>query len=130
MYAIRSYYEEAAYALAVEQNVHLSEHGGTGQGVIGALAGIGLRMSGSDGRVKGRLNLGAPGAVLAVAELLAHPQIDAVQDLGGDPLPPGQHILLGDKVKTVWLDHQAVLLVYRGTDGRWKTCERQQLRTY
>lgn len=37
--------------------VHLSEHGGTGQGVIGALAGVGLRLSGDDGRFRGKWNL-------------------------------------------------------------------------
>lgn len=35
----------------------LTEHGGDGQGVVGALAGIGLRLSGSDGRFRGKINL-------------------------------------------------------------------------
>ena len=33
-----------AFTLAARLGVHLSEHGGTGQGVIGALAGAGLRL--------------------------------------------------------------------------------------
>ncbi len=37
--------------------VALTEHGGTGEGVIGALAGAGLRLSGSDGRFRGKWDL-------------------------------------------------------------------------
>jgi len=39
--------KETAYALAKKLDIHLSEHGGTGIGVIGALAGTGLRLSGN-----------------------------------------------------------------------------------
>ncbi|MCR5485448.1 MAG: hypothetical protein K6F09_07620 [Clostridiales bacterium] len=35
--------------------IFLSEHGGDGSGIIGALAGIGLRLTGSDGRIKGKI---------------------------------------------------------------------------
>lgn len=47
-----------AYELADKLGISLSEHGGTGQGVIGALAGLGLRLYGQDGRVKGQVDLG------------------------------------------------------------------------
>ena len=39
--------------------VTLTEHGGTGEGVIGALAGAGLRLSGCDGRFRGKWDLTA-----------------------------------------------------------------------
>ena len=46
-----------AYLLAEQfPELSLSEHGGTGDGVIGALAGVGLRLSGSDGRIKGKID--------------------------------------------------------------------------
>lgn len=45
--------KDIAYNLAGSLNVHLSEHGGTGDGIIGALAGTGLRLSGNDGRFRG-----------------------------------------------------------------------------
>lgn len=41
-----------AYVLASELGIHLSEHGGTGQGVIGAMAGAGLRLGATTGRSK------------------------------------------------------------------------------
>ena len=50
--------KESAYALAASIPwVHLSEHGGSGQGIVGALAGVGLRLSGNDGRFRGAFDL-------------------------------------------------------------------------
>ncbi len=50
--------KESAYELAARIPwLSLSEHGGDGQGVVGALAGVGLRLSGSDGRFRGRCDL-------------------------------------------------------------------------
>ena len=45
-----------AAAKAFGTDVHLSEHGGTGIGVIGALAGAGLRAGKAEGRIKGKLH--------------------------------------------------------------------------
>ncbi len=61
--------KEAAYLLGDELGVHLSEHGGSGQGVVGALAGAGLRLGGNDGRLKGKLQVGSAGAVVHVHDL-------------------------------------------------------------
>ena len=50
--------KESAFAVAAGIPwVHLSEHGGTGQGVVGALAGVGLRLGGADGRFRGAFDL-------------------------------------------------------------------------
>jgi hypothetical protein len=54
--------KERAYEVAsLLPWVTLSEHGGDGQGVVGALAGIGLRLSGNNGRFRGALDLSAVG---------------------------------------------------------------------
>ena len=45
-----------ATADAFGSDVHLSEHGGTGIGIIGALAGAGLRAGKAEGRIKGKLH--------------------------------------------------------------------------
>ena len=49
--------KEEAYAAAQSfgPDIHLSEHGGTGGGVIGALAGTALRAGKEEGRIKGKL---------------------------------------------------------------------------
>lgn len=50
--------KDEAYGLAADIPwLQLSEHGGTGQGIIGALAGVGLRLAGNDGRFRGKWDL-------------------------------------------------------------------------
>jgi hypothetical protein len=124
----------AAYALAKELGIHLSEHGGSGQGVVGALAGTGLRLGGSDGRLKGKLQLGSVGAEIAVAELRAHPLVEEVRSLTGASPADADLVRLGDKVKTVLLNGRSVLLLERSGDEdgavQWRTCSRQLLKNY
>lgn len=49
--------KDEAYEFARKHQIHLTEHGGTGIGVIGALAGCGLRLTGNDGRFRGKEKL-------------------------------------------------------------------------
>lgn len=124
-----------ALALARRVGVHLSEHGGTGQGVVGALAAVGLRLHGRDGRVRGGLSIAASGATASVREIRAHPHVAGVRSLAGDVVPQDQdRVLLGEKVKAVMLDGGPVVLLIpagpeRG-DARWQTCPKELLRGY
>jgi hypothetical protein len=126
--------KEEAYALAQQTGIHLSEHGGSGQGVIGALAGAGLRLSGNDGRLKGHLTIESVNGAAAVASIRSHADVDEVRALGGPPPEERDLVLLGEKVKTVLLDGKSVLLVVPAAetaDGiAWQTCSKQQLRSY
>ena len=126
--------KEAAYELARRAGVHLSEHGGSGQGVIGALAGAGLRLGGNDGRLKGQLTFAVPGGAVSVAALRDRDDIDDVRALDGNCLDNRDIVRLGEKVKTVLLDGKAVLLVVPAkgaADGaRWQTCSRQLLKKH
>jgi tRNA(Ile2) C34 agmatinyltransferase TiaS len=126
--------KEDAYALAQRTGIHLSEHGGSGQGVIGALAGAGLRLSGNDGRLKGHLTFEAVNGAAAVAAIRSHADVDEVRALGGPPLTERDLVQLGEKVKTVLLDGRSVLLVVPASDTAdgiaWQTCSKQQLRSY
>lgn len=123
-----------AYALAQELGIHLSEHGGTGLGVIGSLAGAGLRLGGDDGRLKGQLKFDTNDGRISVAQLLAHPHVDTVRTTTGQVLADGESVRLQDKVKVVLLGREAVLLVE--PDGQaaapegWRTLSRQQLKGY
>ncbi|MFZ4856893.1 MAG: hypothetical protein ACOYL3_10900 [Desulfuromonadaceae bacterium] len=126
--------KESAYERAQQLGLHLSEHGGTGQGVIGALAGAGLRLGGNDGRLRGQLYFGAPGGIVSVAALTGNKTVDEVRSLEGSAVADLDMVRLGDKVKTVLLGGQSVLLVVPSNetpDGpRWHTCSRQQLKRY
>jgi hypothetical protein len=126
-----------AYELAKSLGIHLSEHGGTGQGVIGALAGVGLRLSGNDGRFRGRLDLGEINEVLAVNKILQHKDVDLVRGLQGEMPDHDDFIRLGEKVKTVLSGGKSVLLVVpednaHETAGKtqWRTCSKEELRKF
>ena len=78
--------KEEAYETAAAQLIHLSEHGGTGQGVIGALAGAGLRLTGSDGRFKGKFRIPSRNGMVDRRGDPAPIGIDIVQTIEGSPL--------------------------------------------
>jgi hypothetical protein len=126
--------QNEAYELAGRFGIHLSAHGGTGHGVIGALAGVGLRMSGNDGRMRGGLEIGTENSIVKVSDICAHPHVDAVKSLDGNVLRSDELIILGDKVKTVLRDEESVLLVIpsegMADSARWQTCPRQLLKKF
>ncbi len=79
--------KEEAYQIANQNDIFLKELGGTGQGIIGALAGIGLRATGNDGRF---IELPGIRDILEktpVREIIKNTAIEAVIDLQGRKLP-------------------------------------------
>ncbi len=104
--------KKAAYTLAEKAGIHLSEHGGTGDGVVGAVAGIGLRLSGDDGRYRGWYHLGQPGEVVSVDTLCQYDFIDQLVTSSGNPLPKDFHVHIGsEKTKTVRMGSRQVVVV-------------------
>jgi hypothetical protein len=126
--------KEEAYRLAGHLGVHLSEHGGTGGGIIGALAGTGLRLSGNDGRFRGRLKIGDANDVLTVGNVKSLSSVDIVQSLDGYTLNDRDTVRLGEKVKAVLMGGRTVLLVSPTGSGnggpRWHTCTKEQLKKF
>ncbi len=126
--------QKDAYDLAQKLEIHLTPHGGTGHGVIGALAGIGLRLSGNDGRLKGGLKIGAENSIFSVSDICAHPHVDAVSSMEGYTLEPEERVRMGDKMKTVLMGGKSVLLVMPSGgepgDVPWRTCPRQLLKIF
>lgn len=122
-----------AYDLAESLSIHLSEHGGTGQGVIGALAGVGLRLTGNDGRFKGQHKLHSNKKIVTVKEILAETAIDLVRTPTGLLLNEEELLTLGDKLKSVLLNHQSVLLVESvevNNTKQWVPCSGRALKQY
>ncbi|CAJ1493259.1 hypothetical protein MU0083_000227 [[Mycobacterium] kokjensenii] len=118
-----------AVRLGAELGVHVSGHGGTHDGVLGALAAVGLQLSGDDGLFITLPGLGELPTAATVDELLASVPIDEARDARGDRPAPGELIELGDWVRPVLLQGRAVLLLdppLRQTDGRhrWRTAPR------
>lgn len=125
---------QEAFTLASESGIHLSSHGGTGQGVIGALAGVGLRLGGNDGRMRGTLSIPATDGVAAVKDILSHSEVDVVRTMEGACLTAEDRVRFVDKVKTVLMGGKLVLLVMPDdadkSSVQWKSCTRQQLKAY
>ena len=127
--------KQDAYDLAKHMGIHLSEHGGTGQGVIGALAGVALRLSGTDGRFKGKLKIKSDAKIISVGEILSQTNVDAVKSLDGMVLKEDDLVELGDTLKAVLMEGKCVLPVTAietsESEGvRWQTCTKQQVRIF
>ena len=124
-----------AYELAQLLGIHLTEHGGTGQGVIGALAGTGLRLSGNDGRFRGWYHLGKSGETISVKKLCSYDFIDSARAVDGEVLGQNENLLMGgDRIKTVMQDHEQVVIVSEFKDKtglyRWKSLTKEEIKAY
>lgn len=126
-----------AYALAKKLGIHLSEHGGTGQGVIGALAGVGLRLSKNDGRLKGKIILKSKSNTVSVNYIKSETNIEKVKDIAGEYLAENELIIIDGPLKAVSLDGKSTLLVFsrdveanKGGNLLWEPCKKQQLSAY
>ena len=128
--------KEDAYGIAGEMagTVHLSEHGGTGGGVIGCLAGAGLRLSGSDGKMKGKIYPENEGIFMTVETILSGYPFDEVREFNGGILEAQTKIRLGETLKAVLKEHKLVLLVKPLEDhavtGAYRTCENKELKCF
>lgn len=110
---VRIHKKSDAYAIARTTGVHLSEHGGTGGGVIGAVAGVGLRILGNDGRYRGWYHLGNPGDILPVETLCKYDFVDFVTTGDGEILDPKENVEISSKkIKTIRQRNNQVILVY------------------
>lgn len=119
-----------AWALAARTGVALSAHGGTEDGVIGALAAVGLALSGEDG-----LFLDLPGVRdlagrCTYAELLDTTPIDVARDPDGRVPAPSDRLELGDWVRPVLREGRAILLLQPAVEGVWAVQPRAVVKTY
>jgi hypothetical protein len=124
--------KDNAYSLAEELGVHLSEHGGTGIGVIGALAGAGLKLTGNDGRFKGKFRIvGDENGVTDVATIKTQ-GVDAVRTLENETIGDAERVVVGE-CKLILRDGIAVLMVKPSEDGApapWTIVDRKALRAF
>ncbi|MCG8634269.1 MAG: hypothetical protein MI863_10605 [Desulfobacterales bacterium] len=128
--------KDSAYGLARDLGIHLSEHGGTGDGIIGAIAGLGLRMSGNDGRYRGWYHLGNPGDILNAGTLCDYPFIDRLVLESGSPLAPEIPVHIGsEKTKTIRIGHEQVVVVtdneaFEDTGIAYRTITKKESKMY
>lgn len=117
---------QAALALAAATGTRLRELGGTGDGVIGALAAVGLTRWGNAGRFL-ELSGGLRdfGEVVSAATLLERGITPVSAARNGEPVPPAARIRTGDWVRPRLIGGRPVLLVEPGDDGDWRCFDRR-----
>lgn len=101
--------KESAYVMAKEQKLFLTELRGEGAGVVGALSGVALRISGNDGRIKGKIILTKKS--IPLTELLSLALFDEVRLKSGALADKNYSIVVKEYLKGVYLNHKSVLLV-------------------
>jgi len=124
-----------AEALAQEQGVYLEGLTGDFGGVIGALAAVGLRAGGADGRfvwvegIRERTDRRC-----SIAELLSETGVDSVETLAGAPINDrAQWLNLGPWPRPIARDGRAVLLVEENPDDQdchWRVVDRAVIKGY
>lgn len=105
---------EEARVIADTSGVYLKGFTGNYEGIIGALAAVGLRAGGNDGRFiwrKGQKELrDISGGIVNISKLKKDIELDAVRSLDGELPAPEDRILLNDWVRPVLENHQAILI--------------------
>jgi hypothetical protein len=117
-----------AYRTAQVCGLYLNELGGTGDGVIGAVAGVSLRKGGADGRFRGRIPFSAGANPCTGADFLALPEVDCLCCADSlESLSPEVMVTWLPEFKTVLLKNRSVLPLKRsGAD--WRVMNRDELK--
>jgi hypothetical protein len=113
-------YKEDAIKLAAKYHIFLRELGGDGGGVIGALASVGLRASGNDGRLVDLRGIKDIQGVITVGEVLQRTDIVRVQDINGNLLEENELIDSLDWLRPSLIDGEPVLRVRSGLNQAGK----------
>lgn len=117
-----------AQAAAGRSGVRLAGLTGTGGGMIGALAAIGLRAGGSDGRFLWLPGLRELQGVYTVGQLRELAGIDEVRGPDGGALDPQVRVDVGEWVRPVLREGRAILLAEELEDG-WHIFSKEKIKT-
>lgn len=119
---------------ARESGVLLEGLTGDHGGIIGALAAVGLRSSGRDGRFVWLEAIRELAGSMPAARLLSLTGIDEIRSLDGESPGPGERVCIDPWPRPVLLDGRAVLLVQRsnptGGTHEWELVAREIVRRY
>ncbi len=116
-----------AYELAEQiGGTVLCEYGGDGSGVIGALAGAGLRLSGCDGTFRGGKDGSYAGMEQPVSYWKTVMGIEQVVDLAGNTLDDCVPVKVKEKLKLAMLDNMKTMVASE-QDGVFTACTKREL---
>ncbi len=113
-------------ALKAASSVHLSGHGGTNDGIIGAAAAVGLTASGWSGRFIEFDNLRSHPERMRVSDLNRHNIQVASIDRDASTPSPADWVKTNNWVRPWLLGNHAVLLVQPAENGTWENIYRKR----
>ncbi len=104
--------------LAAQAGILLEQHGGTGQGIIGALGGAALRMSGNDGRFISHRGIRDVEGTMSVRQLHSATAVEKVVDPDGNEVGDDCAVNTNHWIRPDLCDDTVVLRVQpAGEDG-------------
>lgn len=117
-----------AEALRHADGTHLSGHGGTHDGIIGAAAAVGLTASGWSGRYIEFGDLRRAPEIMTVSEILRQDIEVVAEDRDAQVPAPGDRVLTNRWLRPRLLGHRPVLLVRPKSVGVWENiyCKRRK----
>jgi hypothetical protein len=116
-----------AEQIASDSGLWLAGLTGTGGGIIGALAGVGLRRAGEDGRFLWLPGLRELMGVYPVAQICSNGHIDRICTLDGADVTPDTLVDLGEWVRPVLRGGQATLYVEEQNHG-WYALPKERIK--
>jgi hypothetical protein len=122
-----------AYLLAEDAGLLLEGLTGDGGGVIGALAAVGLRAGGNDGRFLWMDGLRELTGVYTAGQLYQAARIDSIRSLDGAELPMAARIDVSPWPRPVLIEGHVVLLVEEVRDNEqyhWRILSKDAIRRY
>ncbi len=108
-------YKEEAIQLAAEHKIRLAGLGGTNDGVIGALAAVGLAASGEDGRYVQVGKLRELSGLVSIENLI-QTGVYGLRTLDGSPITEG--LVLAEKLRPARRESKAILFAH-WCDDHW-----------
>lgn len=119
--------KEAHQLCESRSHIIAKELGGEGNGIIGAVAGVGLRLSGNDGTFRGKIHLKDERSTISVKDLKDRFNLDDIVNLSTKkPLNDDEIITNEDPAKIFLREGKCIVFAYEKEDGTYILCDRQK----
>ena len=120
---------DQARGIAQRDGLTLEGLTGTGDGIIGALAAVGLRAGGDDGRFLWLKGIREISGVYTVEQLRLSTSINVVETLEGAEIPSDDRVDLGPWIRPVLKAGRAVLFVEPDDEPHvWRVVEKERVK--
>lgn len=116
--------EEAITLAAHTENLFLEAPAGDGSGMIGALAGVGLRLAGNDGTFRGKIVLEEP-LFETARDMKKRMQLSDIWDGYEDRMLADEEMVRAEgQIKLVYRNFGAIAAVRKAPDGIYEMCSK------